>query len=85
MRDLRLQLKTEHENPFNHGWLAAHFGWPKDPVAGGIVNAGNESEVSPERLNVMREGWLEGYSTAKETDYHFRCVALSKMLELEFD
>jgi hypothetical protein len=85
MRDLRLQLKPEHENAFNHGWLAAHFGWARSPLLGGVVNAANESAVSPERMKTLRDGWLLGFDTAIETDETERCIALSKMTHLEFD
>jgi hypothetical protein len=85
MRDLRLQLKPEHCTPFNHGWLAAHFGWKKDPLSGGIVNLKGEASVSEQQLKCQREGWLDGYQTAVDTPFERRCIALSRLVELEFE
>lgn len=82
LRDLHLVLRDRMSNPFCHGWLAAYFGWPRDALAG---NDGRPFHESPQVNQTAIDGWYEGYDTAMETSEVGRCVALSRMLTLEFE
>jgi hypothetical protein len=82
LRDLHLVLKEHMSNPFSHGWLAAHFGWPRDALAG---NDGRPFHKSPQINQTAIDSWYEGYDMAMETTTVVRCIALSKMLTLEFE
>lgn len=80
LRDLHLVPKIA--NPFHHGWLAAHFGRPRDPVAG---NDGRPFHDDPMVNKTSVEGWMEGYDTAMETPPDMRDHVLTKILTLEFE
>ncbi len=84
MKDIQLILKEEHENPFHHGWLARHFGWPRDAVLGGIEQGRGLNKISDELFKCQQDGWIDGWDTANETDEAGRDAVVSRIMKLMF-
>ena len=76
MRDVAIYLKPQYENPFHHGWLAAHFGWARSSAMGGVT--AKESQCA-------HDGWLCGYDTAMETPRSDRLTVLGEIINMEFE
>lgn len=68
-----ITLRENEETAFNVGWLAGHYGQPRDRIT--AVHMG--METADEIVE-----WFRGHIRATETDVNERNTTLSKLTEV---